>query len=246
MPDALAQRQALARKQAGKIVSDAFGSEKKIDAGIQGMRDHSDTLRRENLAAGEEIAAKKSLIEDARRQHGIEEGSREDRELELLKRAGSGEGLSAMTDEERKDVSEIRTRGLSQSQKDFLEHTGAIYDQIADLERQMEENDAAIRANNGAERQIKIERLKTDPVRDAQEEADAIMEAAEKDTISLLVAEAREHIDEEREKAEEAAEEKAEKEEEAQDLVQTKVNQVLEELKLLPEDIKGMKVDDIL
>ena len=49
------QRQALARKQAHKIVSDAFGNEKKLDANVQGIRDHSDNLRRDNLEAGDEI-----------------------------------------------------------------------------------------------------------------------------------------------------------------------------------------------
>ena len=315
MPDALAQRQALARKQASKIVGDAFAGEKKIDAGIQGMRDHSDMLRKDNLKAGDEITATKALIDDARKLHGIEEGSEEDRELELLRRAGSPEALLSMSDEEQSKVKEIKERGLSQSQLDFMEHTGAYFDQIAGLEKQMAENDAVIRANGGAERQIKIERLKTDPIRDAEAEADAIMDEANKDMIDSLFAEAKDHIDEEREKAEEAAEEKAEEEaeqqekidavkekkaeqealaeaireklrenedatsgathqnrdqgshlqeildtantqnpaapdladiKEVQDQINAKVNKVLDKLKLIPEDIKGVKVDDVI
>ncbi len=315
LPEALTQRQALARKEARKIVSDAFGSEKRMDAGVQGIRDHSDTLRRENLDAGDEIAAKKALIEDARKLHGIEAGSEEDRELELLRRASSPEALLSMTDEEQRKVSDIRKRGLSQNQQAFMEHTGQYYDQINSLETQMAENDAIIQANNSAERQIKIERLKTDPIRDAGEEADAILDEANKDMIGSLFAEAKDHIDEEREKAEEAAEEKAEEEaekqervdaarekkaeqealteairrkleeseevgsdsdradentdspvqdiligantqspaapdlsgvKEAQDQVRSMVNEVLDKLKLLPEDIKGVKVNGIV
>ena len=315
MPDALAQRQALARKQAHKIVSDAFGSEKKMDANVQGISDHTDSLRKDNLAAGDEISATKGLIEDARKLHGIREGSEEDREIELYRRANSLEGMASMTDEEREEVEAIKKRGLSQSQKDFMEHTKPYYDQIEDLEKQIEENDAVIMANNAAERQIKLERLKTDPIGDAQEEADAILDEANKDMISSLFDEAKDHIDEEKEKTEEAAEEKAEEEaekqekidavkerkaeqealteairerlkeneevgsgtdrtdgnqgspvqeilngmntqnlvapdlsgvKEAQDQVKAKVNEVLDKLKLLPEDIKGTKVNDIV
>ena len=315
MPDALAQRQALARKQAHKIVSDAFGNEKKLDANVQGIRDHSDNLRRDNLEAGDEIDSLKGLIGDARKLHGIEEGSQEDREIELIRRADSLEGMASMTDEERAEVSEIRKRGLSQSQKDFMEQTSPYYDRIGDLEKQIDQNDAVIIANNAAERQIKLERLKTDPIGDAQEEADAILDEANKDMISSLFDEAKDHIDEEKEKTEEAAEEKAEEEaekqekidavkerkaeqealteaireklqekeetaagtdrmdgdhsspvqeilngmntqnlaapdlsgvKEAQDQVKAKVNEVLDKLKLLPEDIKGTKVNDIV
>ena len=147
---------------------------------------------------------------------------------------------------------------------------------MKDLKKQMDQNDAVIRGNNAAERQIEIERLKTDPIGDAQEEADAVLEEANNDMISSLFDEARDHIDEEREKTEETAEEKAKEEaekqeridtvkerkavqealteaatdlagvREAQDQVKAKVYEVLDKLKLLPEDIKGTEVDDII
>ena len=276
MSDALAQRQALARKQAHKIVSDAFGNEKKLDVNVQGMRDLSDNLRRDSLEASDEIDALKALIVDARKQHGVEEGSEEDWEVDLLRHADSPEGMAFMQEEERERAEEIKKRGLSQSQKDFLEHTRSYYDRIDDLKKQMDQNDAVIRGNNAAERQIEIERLKTDPIGDAQEEADAVLEEANNDMISSLFDEARDHIDEEREKTEETAEEKAKEEaekqeridtvkerkavqealteaatdlagvREAQDQVKAKVYEVLDKLKLLPEDIKGTEVDDII
>ena len=282
MPDALAKRQALAKKQAHKIVSDAFAGERKIDSDVQGLNDQVDFLRKDNLEAGNDIAAKRELIDAAREQHGIVKGSAEDKELELWQKGESLEGRASMSDDERKAYADLKKRGLSQSQQDFLEHVGDINEQIKGLERQMDDNDAQIRANNAAVTAIGIERLKSDPMGEAQEEADAILEQANGELISGLFAEAKDHIDEEREETQEAAEEKAEKEveqkerieaakekkedqeeqteeirdnaplpnmakvEETKMQVKDKIDEVLDKLKLLSEDVKGIKVDDIV
>ena len=282
MPDALAKRQALARKQAHKIVNDAFAGEKKIDSDVQGLKDQVGALRKDNLEAGNDIDAKRKLIDEAKELHGIADGSIEEKELELWQKGRSLDGRASMSDEEREAYGDLKKRGLSESQQDYLEHIGDINAQIRDLEYQMSDNDIRIRANNAAVIEIGLERLKSDPMRDAQEEADEILEQAGGELISGLFEEAKDHIDEEREEMQETAEEKAEKEAEQKERIEAakekredqeeqteriresaplpnmakvdetrmqvrdKIDEVLDKLKLLSEDIKGIEVDDIV
>ncbi|MGN1085092.1 MAG: hypothetical protein ACI4QX_08810 [Lachnospiraceae bacterium] len=67
---------------------------------------------------------------------------------------------------------------------------------------------------------IKIERLKSSPMVEATESAEAVMEAAGKEIVGMLMEEAKEHIDKETEKKQEAAEEKAAKEEELEERIE--------------------------
>ncbi len=79
-------------------------------------------------------------------------------------------------------------------------------EQIYDAEKYMRDDIADIKA-------IARERLKSDPMVDAQKTADAIEEAANKEIIGMAMQQAKDHIDEKMEEAEEKAEEKAEEEE---------------------------------
>ena len=79
-------------------------------------------------------------------------------------------------------------------------------EQIYDADKLMKDDIADIKA-------IALERLKSDPMADAQKTADAIEEAANKEIIGMAMQQAKDHIDEKMEEAEEKAEEKAEEEE---------------------------------
>ncbi|MBR2408647.1 MAG: hypothetical protein IKB07_06785 [Lachnospiraceae bacterium] len=67
---------------------------------------------------------------------------------------------------------------------------------------------------------IKLERAKESPMVDATEQAEDILAAAGKDMVSLLVEEAKEHMETELEKKQEAAEEKAAKEKELEERIE--------------------------
>lgn len=82
----------------------------------------------------------------------------------------------------------------------------AFQDEIQDADKLMKDDISDIKA-------IAIERLKSSPVDDAQETADAIKEAANDEIIGMVMQEAKENIDKEMEETEEKAEKNAEKEE---------------------------------
>ena len=79
-------------------------------------------------------------------------------------------------------------------------------EQIYDADKLMKDDIADIKA-------IALERLKSDPMAEAQKTADAIEEAANKEIIGMAMQQAKDHIDEKMEEVEEKAEEKAEEEE---------------------------------
>ncbi len=127
---------------------------------------------------------------------------------------------------------------------------------IDNYKSKMEENTGIMADSYGSVRGINIERAKTHPMIDADNEAEDILSQASKDVVGMLVDEARDHIDEEQKKAEEAAKKKAEKEEEQEKIEQKiidnstdtkkEVKDILDKMKLLEEDIKGAQVDEQL
>lgn len=94
--------------------------------------------------------------------------------------------------------------------------------QIADAEDFMKDDVADIRA-------ITIERLKSNPMLDAQKTADAINKAADDEIIAMVMQDAKEYIEEKMEEVQKKAEEDAEKkeveEEKLEDIRETKAMQ---------------------
>lgn len=97
--------------------------------------------------------------------------------------------------------------------------------QIYDAQKYMKDDIADIKA-------IAQERLKSDPMLDAQKTADAIEAAANEEIIGMAMQQAKDHIDEKMEEAEEKAEEKAEEEEAKEEKLED-----LKEIKALQEAI---------
>jgi len=96
---------------------------------------------------------------------------------------------------------------------------------IYDADKLMKDDIADIKA-------IALERLKSDPMVEAQKTADAIEAAANEEIIGMAMQQAKEHIDEKMEEAQEKAEEKAEEEEEKEEKLED-----LKEIKALQEAI---------
>lgn len=197
----------LAQKRAMKLVSDTFASEQKIDNSMDEMRTQQEQLKQETLEDKKSIkeiqAQREKLMED----YNVTEDSTEHKDLELLRKETSGANLS---DEEKEHLAAIHGNGLTNYQKDMLELDGQeeVYQRLAS------QKESAFKSISGSLADMQIERLKTHPMVDSTKQADEIMEAANKELVGDLYAEAKDHIDEKMEEAQEKAEEKAEKKEE--------------------------------
>ena len=194
-------RKEQARKQAMKIVGDAFDRERSMDRSLREIQDTMGALQKDLGERKQQIVENNEKLAALREQYGIEEGGPEDRAL--LRAARQSNTQAGMSAEEHDALSEYQQRALYYVSDNLKQERG-----IAD-------DETLLAANVQARTDLKQERLKDHGMIDAQKEAEDIMDAAEKDAVSLLTQEAMEHLEEKTEEEKEAAKEKAEEEKEA-------------------------------
>lgn len=225
----IAQRRKEAQEAAWNIVKNAWDNDKSVDEMVQSRREHYAelaALKEKATAELSDIAGDKDTL---RQLYDVEPDSQEQKDLELLEKArniNAGVSDTELTEEECKRLGELYQGERTEYQKRALElHDRAVElkKQIADADKQMRDDTADIYA-------IKQERLKNNPMLDAKNAADEIMEAANQEIIGMAVQEAKEYIDEKMEEAQEKAEENAKKQEEREEqLEEQKLNRAIQE-----------------
>lgn len=219
--DPIAQRRREACEKAWKVVKNAWDNDKTVDAAIQGRQEHYAelaALRDETTESLADVTEDKDVL---RQLYGVSKDSKEQQDLELLEKEQdfvNGVSLEAPTEEEWERLAEIKKQPLTEYQERALALNARAGDyklQIEDLNRRMRDDIADIKS-------ISQERLKSNPMVDAQNAAKEIMDAANEQVIGMLMQEAKEHVDEKQEeaskKAEEAMEEKEKREEQQEEL----------------------------
>ena len=220
LQDRIAQRREQARREAMKAVGDAFAGRQKVDEITDESRAHLEELKADQERLKEEAA-------------GV--SGRQER-LETAFAAG-----------------EI-------GQEEYLAQKASLSEEETVYRDKMAENQGKIMGENASIRGTKRELLKDKSMVKAWNQADSIMEAAGDEIMGLVVEEAKDHLDEEAEERREQAQEIKEDRELAesvpveemvsmdrlQDEVEQEVQEILNKLKLLPEDIKGTSVDQLL
>lgn len=233
--DPVAQKKKEAQQKAMKIVSDTWAGDGEIDDDLEERRNKISRLR-------EEVGQAKSAVNDIeaererlRESYGVEADSQEEQDLKLLekeidaKTAGSNVHISK---EEADRIAELKAAGLTDYQKrslDMKEETVYYENQIYEMEEEIKVENAVIRGT-------KLERLKKDPMVNAQKEAENVLEAASQEIMGMLMDEAKDHIDEEMEEKLEAAREKEEEEKELEEKLE-KIKEKKEEEEEFTEDI---------
>lgn len=214
--DPIAKRREEAQKQAWKVVKDAWDNDNSVDESMQVRRDHyaeMEALQRESTAELADVNDDKEVLREL---YDVAEDSKEQQDLELLEKEQdykNGVSLESFSKEELDRLGELHQQPLTEYQERALElndRAGNLKNQIQDATRQMQDDTADLRS-------IKQERLKSNPMLEAQQTKDAIMEAANDEIIGMLVQEAQEHIDEKMEEAKEKAEKSMEEKEEREE-----------------------------
>ena len=214
--DPIEQKKAFAKKQAYKIVKDALARELKQDANVQEVKDHAARLQADMDEAQEEIHKINDRKEALRIDSGVEADSEEQKELELLEKRAAyerGDLSKALTEEESERVKMLDERGYTEYQKQALEmesHKAPYEDAVNKAQNGMIADNAVIRGT-------RLERLKKDPIRKAQNEKDDMLAAASREIMGMLVDEAKDYMDEKSEELKEKAEEKKEEKEKQQE-----------------------------
>ncbi len=230
------QRQGFAKKQALKVVSDAFGGEKKLDAQMQSIKDEINRLQDEINEKTANTIENDAKLKELQEEYGIDPDSKENQDLTRLafKANYSKEGLS---EEEMSSMSEYQQKALyyvSKNQQNSLDIDRAKSLQAANVQGYSD---------------MKSERNKSQDMLNAQEAAEEIMEASNGETIALLTQEAVDHVDEEQKEREEEAKEaaekkKEEKKEEAKKLEKEAIQQeMIENIKEHAAESQGTSAD---
>ena len=235
----IAEKRATAMEKAKKLIGDVFAAEKSVDDDLAERANRIKESEQAIVSANKELAKFEEEKEKLKEQYGI-----------------TGEETEEMLPTEYK------------MQRDELTRYGEPQRQIInDAKKVIEEERKVIAA-------ITVERLKTDPMVGATEQAEELLASAEEEIAGMVMDTAVENLKEKAEEAkekQEAEEEKAELEEakrkereerrkeaelsevpvqELLNLEQVRgelkqeVDNMLTEMKLLAEDIKGSLVDE--
>lgn len=265
--DNILMKKLQANKKALKTVLDVFKAEQVADDSIkehmQKSREYTEEANQSLQEINRIVDLKKGLKED----YGILDDSQEQKDLKILEKQQSKKDL---TEAERQRLKEMSP--VTEYQSAALE-----YEKIVD-EWNYRLNNAKRYATgeNKIVNAIKVEQVKTHSMVDAQKAADDIQQAASDDVVGLLLGEAKDKVDADREENEETAEEvKAEEEakeklieknrkqdednnisydllnqvtraDNAQDKLQQEIKNMIDSQKLLEDDIKGIEIDEQL
>ncbi len=157
-----------ARKQAFKIVSEAYGADRDFDKQVGKIKDLAKEMKIEKAAAQEDKKAAEEAIEAIKKEANL---------------------------------TEYQSRMLEAGE------------QLDTAQKRIDEADAALVATRQSLTDAAQEKNKNHAMMDAQNEAEAIMDAAEKSVVGMVMNDAKDKIDEKAREEQEKAEEKKEEEE---------------------------------
>lgn len=230
-----------ARKQAMKLISDAWKSADKKDKNIEDMK-------ADKLNKLDEITELKNKVNDLENEkeayrvdYGVDKDSQEQKDLELLEkyqnnRYGSAE--DTFSKEELDRLKELQNTPLTEYQEKVLKlNSSQIHfrDEIGQKELKI----ACTTVSIGL---AEIDRDKSQEMIKAQDSADQIIGAVEGEVKNLLVNEGKENIDDKVEENKEKADEAEKKQEEQQE----KIDEKRKERKEQEEIIEGQAEADKL
>lgn len=235
------EKRAVAMEKAKKLVSDVFAAEKSVDDDLRERANRIKESEQSIVDANKELAKLEAEKEKLKEQYGV-----------------TGEETEEMLPAEYK------------MQRNELTRYGEPYHQVIEEAKKVVEEERKIISA------IEVQRLKTDPMVETSKQAEDILVSAEKEIAGMVMDAAVENLKEKAEEAkekQEAEEEKAELEEakreereerrreadlaempmqelltleQARGEMKQEVENMLTEMKLLAEDIKGSMVDEEL
>lgn len=262
-----------AQKEALKGVLDQFVSDKQIDDSLEEQKNRMAELESNISNAQQEIKQIDAGKENLRNEYGVDINSQEQKDLEILEKQRRNSVLGVTSAEDmltEEELDRLKNMGpLTDYQKLAFDY-GSKRDT---LEKGQIDSQREMLAISSSIEYTKQELLKSDPMVKQQKLADKILEASSKEIIGELVDEAKEKIEEEqkeKEEKEEIKKEELEKQEvpikkeevktsDSKDDIQkiaksetekekllTEMKDIIEEGKLLDEDLKGISIDTII
>lgn len=233
------QKKQTARRQAMKLITDAWGRDELASQSIKDMEQQkADYVEQMQEAKEHEKTFEKSKKE-LQEQYGVADDSQEQKDLELLEKFQNYKNGSHDESFTKEDVD--RLKELQNLPRTEYQEKALRLNQIA--------GSMKVTASNAKDKLIEltdtIAKAKTDQAKSqdmlkAGSAADDILEASNKEVMGLLIQDGKEHIDKEQEEAQKKAEEQKEKCDEQQE----RIDEAKQERKEQEELIKGQAEAD--
>lgn len=203
-----------ARKQAMKVIGEAFSQDKKVDDAVSLAKQKAEELKKSNGEALDQIKATNQQTENLKELYQVTDGSEEQSDLKLLERREDANNNPSiqLSEKEQKRLQEIDEKGLTEYQQGALEN----YKYTSTLEKQVRDNNRQIQGYNQQVTAIGISRLKSHAMVDAKDQADGIMDQANKEIKGMIVNDAKNKVDDKMDESKEKAEKEKEKDKEEQ------------------------------
>lgn len=156
------------------------------------------------------------------------------------------EAMKALEEAKRLETAKAELTKQGETDPEVLKE----YDQaIAASQQKLQEANQAKVADGKAMSGMKVEMVKNQGMLDAKDNAEKIMENAAKEAAGILLAEGKDKVDEEAEKSQEKIEQAEDQKQEVtpeieQQEMLDEINKVIKKDNILPEDVKGLVVDD--
>ncbi len=272
MRERIEQKRQLYAKQGNKIVQDADAVERKVDKLIQDARDRAKEYIAQVDEYQKEMADIDKQLAKMQESYNVEEGSQEQKDLELLLKE---QRLEPLTEEEQE------RRAMMGEPTEYQKRALELYKTRDYDYKEAEKLKLKASGETAGARQIQISRLEEHGMIDAQKSKEELMQAASKEIMGMVVQDAKDKIDEKAEETKEEAEKREEEKEELEERVeaakenkseseaqaeavrenveeltqqmtkgddinadiQSEMKQLLEEQKLMMEELKGLVVD---
>ena len=235
----LDEKKTQAKKEAMKLIRDAFEGDQKISDSFNEKKRHLEELIQSKGEADKVIKDIESERKALREEYGLSENSQEEQELKLLEkefRSGLPGSEISLSYEEKKTLDEIKQRGLTEYQSRSME----MLDYEKNYIVKSYSNTFEIQDENRSLGMMEREMLKNTSMIDAQKQAKKVEEELNEQVVSIVVDEAKDNIDSEVEEKKEEAEKATTNVVEAQH----EVKEMMSKMNILEEDIKGITVDD--
>ena len=234
------QKRDQARKQAMKLINDAWDADKKAADGIDALnKDKQNQLNRlseykQSLKEADE--REKQLQEE----YNIDPDSQEQKDLELLKKYqnySNGSDYADFSKEEVERLKELQNTPRTEYQDKALMlngYRGEVRNQISMAEYKL-------MAISESVHDSKIDRLKSQDMLKADDSADRILD--EKDVLGMVIDDAKENIDKKMEEEQKKAEEAAKKRDEQQERIDDSKQDAREQREIIRNDAKTDMLD---
>ena len=240
--NAASDKKQSARKQAMKLIRDAWDSDNKAVSQRDQIAQQKEEKLKEVRECNEELKQIRESKEIARQSYGVDSDSQEQKDLELLEKYQDyqkGVQTDDFSKEEIDRLKELQNTPLTDYQTRALQ-LNAQKDVILNKKDRAQRNVTSL---TEAAADAKLDQLKSQDMQKAQDAADELLDASDKDAFGMLIQDAVDHIDEKQKEEKEKAEEAQEKRDEQQEKIDEKKEEKQQQEKMIEGSVEADRLE---